>query len=137
MKADKDNLTFSNHDARFGHPLGARRSEASKVYAPRHSVGDEMKSKEMSCPSLSPWFSVLHTAEDSQSCSLLQPNKSALKRDILARRRNWGLAVKATSLSPPLPGNGGELPVPAPTSLRAGHTGGEDRRKSSEPNVTI
>ncbi|KAL7374039.1 hypothetical protein ABVT39_020699 [Epinephelus coioides] len=73
--------------------------------------------KETRSLSLSPWSSVLHSVEDGHSCRLLQPNKSALKRDILARRRNGRLAVAATSLSPPLPGNGGELPVPAQRHL--------------------
>lgn len=45
-----------------------------------------MKSKEFGTVSLSPWSSALHTVEDSRSRSLLQPNKSDLKRDMLAQR---------------------------------------------------
>lgn len=46
----------------------------------------------MSRSSVSPlcWSSVFHSSGDSPLCRLLQPNKSALKRDIFARRRNWG-----------------------------------------------
>lgn len=125
-------LLSLNHDAQFGHPLSARRSKASKVYTLQHLLGRLIKSKEIGTVSLSPWSSVLHTVEGSRSCSLLQPNKSALKRDILARRsRDWRPpAVEATRSPPPLPGNWRELPVPASAPLRAGHTSRDDRGKS-------
>lgn len=86
-------LTFSNHDAQFGHPLAARRSWSFKSLRAPAFGWRLMKSKEISCLSLSPLSSALHTIEESQSSSLLQPNKSALKRDILARRTNGRLAV--------------------------------------------
>lgn len=103
-QADKYNLeknisllvirASSNHDAHFCVTHSAR--VVAKLHkslrAPAFGLG-LMKSKESSLPGISPSPSVLHAVEGSQSCSLLQPNKSALKRDILARRGNGTVAV--------------------------------------------
>lgn len=76
----------SNHDAHFVSPTQrASKRSFKSLRAPAFGLG-LMKSKEISLLGISPSSSVLHAVEGSQSCSPLQPNKSALKRDILARR---------------------------------------------------
>lgn len=113
MKADKITLlslitthSVSTHSARV---VASFKSLRAPVFGWRL-----MKSKEISCLSLSPWSSVLHTIEDSQSCSLLQSNKSSLKRDILARRRNGRDRLGCDQLASAAPGEWTrEPPVPA------------------------